>query len=55
MVQCRVGCCSYANKRRPKTELMQIYAGRVDFSLIQSDKDALFNPDVAEAWPQGYT
>ena len=43
----------YANKRRPRTELQALFGERVDFTMINSDEDPLFNPDVAEAWPAG--
>ena len=43
----------YANKRLAKSELEAKYTGRVDFSLINSEVDPLFNVDKAEAWPAG--
>ena len=42
----------YANKRKTRTELAAAF-DRVDFSLVESDPDPLFNPDQAEPWPAG--
>ena len=36
-----------------QSELEAKYTGRVDFSLINSEVDPLFNVDKAEAWPAG--
>ncbi len=43
----------YANKRRTRTELQALFGDRVDFTMIDSDEDPLFNPDEAEPWPAG--
>jgi hypothetical protein len=43
----------YANKRKTRTELQEIFGERVDFGLISSDPDPLFNPEEAEPWPAG--
>ena len=43
----------YANKRLTRTELEEIFRDSVDFAMIASDPDPLFNPDEAEPWPAG--
>ncbi len=43
----------YANKRRTRAELQALFGERVDFTMIKSDEDPLFNPDEAEPWPAG--
>lgn len=43
----------YANKRRTRTELQVLFGDKVDFAMIGSDEDPLFNPEEAEPWPAG--